>query len=71
MKRFLTLEENEDGTTSVTVNMAGREGCEISYLIPMDFDMIAAMMVASPEAMVAVNDVNSLLVPIPNDTSGA
>lgn len=36
MKRFLHMEDNEDGTLTMTMSMDGEE--ELTVLIPMNFD---------------------------------
>lgn len=50
MKRFLNLEDNEDGTITIRGNLEGVDGDEIHAVIALDFDTFRSMFVTQ-EAM--------------------
>jgi hypothetical protein len=63
MNRWMRMDENDDGTTTLTVCL--EEGEETIMVMPFDFDDIA-MMIADGEGTVDIRDATAGCVIIPN-----
>lgn len=65
MKRFLHMEDNEDGTVTMTMSMDGEE--ELSLLIPMNFDEFVGLVTSSDSLSESSNILVNRAVEIPNE----
>lgn len=66
MPRFIHLEENDDGTTTVTTNVGGEE---MTFLFQIDFDGMAEM-ITGPALEEAAEMVTETVIHIPNRPEG-
>jgi len=66
-KKFMLFEDNEDGTTTLTINMAGEE--ELTFVIPFGLEEFGNMIPQSTMDETAALTIANV-IPIPNDVTG-
>jgi hypothetical protein len=68
MKRYIHMDENEDGTITMVI-MLSDEIEEMTVLLPMDFNDLMAMFISTEAVLEAGAQIGMSAIVVPNDTT--